>query len=124
MSRRIKEICGIQGFLDIIDKVCQDKPVIFFSATIKETGEPWCPDCRDADPVVESVVGELNDAVQFIRVRVERPYWKEVSGNKLKSDYGVKCLPTLMRWGQSERLGEEECKNSATVSLFLKKQGV
>jgi len=116
---------GLNEFQDQLKaQKTPENVVVYFSASKKEDGTPWCPDCATADPVVESQLDSLSDKLIFLYARIDRPLWKETdpSDNVLKSEHNVKCLPTLMRWAKPERVGEDECKDSETVKKFLSAQ--
>lgn len=113
------EVCGIENFQKAIDTAQLDNLVVYFSATRKDDGSPWCGDCKEADPVVEAQLDALSSNLEFLLVRMDRPYWKESPVNILKDTHNVTCLPTLMRWGKPERLGEDDCKDAAKVRSFL-----
>ena len=49
MASRIVELIGLEGFNTNFEYRQQKKPVIMFSATKKEDGTPWCPDCKDGE---------------------------------------------------------------------------
>lgn len=52
---------GFQPLVDLLEseKSQFEKVFILFMASIDpETGRSWCPDCREADPVVRSILDE------------------------------------------------------------------
>ena len=85
------------------------------------TGKSWCPDCVKADPVVEKCKEELPTHDVFITCVVgDRPTWKDPNNEfRVDSEFLLKGVPTLMKWGTSERLGDNDCSNEDLVSMLF-----
>jgi thiol-disulfide isomerase/thioredoxin len=67
--------------------------VLFFASGTP----PWCPDCRDAQPHLESVF-KADDAPVLHVVRVgEREQWKTPSNKWRAEPYRIGEIPTLVR---------------------------
>ena len=87
------------------------------------TGESWCPDCVTADPVIQAAVSARADRSEdvFIYVGVgDRTFWKDPNC-VFRTDASTKLtsVPTLVKWGTPQRLGESDCSNKNLVEMLF-----
>ena len=70
---------------------------VHFSAGVRESdGRKWCGDCRDADPVLRSLISAAG--IDLIGISIPRPMWKEQGENQgaehpYRLVYGVNSIP-------------------------------
>jgi len=117
-----REVEGYDAFCDLIgDLEAQDKRVyVYFSGSKGADGKSWCPDCVKAMPVVEKAL-ERAENIQFVYVGVgDRAFWKDPKCPfRTDERLRLKRVPTLMVWGQSEKVEEAECSNPDLVSMLF-----
>ncbi|KAH3891335.1 thioredoxin domain-containing protein 17-like [Dreissena polymorpha] len=92
-----------------------------FSGSAGADGSSWCPDCVEADPVINSSLSKLPKDAIFIHCGVgDRTYWKD-QNNAFRKDPTLKltAVPTLLKVGHSQRLVEEQCANSDLVEMLF-----
>lgn len=88
--------------------------IILFLASYDESGKSWCSDCRDAEPVVYSVLHEFaeTDAGKdslFVTAFVgQKPEWKTPTSPFRAAPFHVKAVPTLLLAGGEDRLEEAQ----------------
>ncbi|XP_065207830.1 thioredoxin domain-containing protein 17-like [Planococcus citri] len=101
--------------------------VVVFCGALDENGLSWCPDCRNALPVIEDAI--QNTAVPNVRsaylfVGIQRDEWKNPN-NYYKMDNHLKLtnVPTIICWDRGKlvaRLVEEDCAIPEMVSPLFK----
>ncbi|PNF14252.1 Thioredoxin domain-containing protein 17 [Cryptotermes secundus] len=113
---------GYDAFCNLIGELeTQGKPVVvYFSGSKGEDGKSWCSDCVKAMPVVEKAVEDAED-IHFVYVGVgDRKFWKDPKCPfRTDKRLRLKSVPTLMVWGQSEKVEEAECSNPDLVSMLF-----
>nr|CAD7397147.1 unnamed protein product [Timema poppensis] len=74
-----------------------------------------------AEPLVEKAITTLDDDKYFVHVGVGgRDTWKDPNCVFRKdSRLLLTSVPTLLRWGGTERLGDKECADLETLKLLL-----
>ncbi|XP_068249647.1 thioredoxin domain-containing protein 17-like [Palaemon carinicauda] len=116
----------VQGFDAFIEQVEKFKPsgnpiFVLFSGSKDASGKSWCPDCVVAEPVVKGALEKAPENAVFIYVGVgAREFWKD-RNNVFRTDARTKLqsVPTLLKFGTSKRLEEEECANSDVVEMLF-----
>ncbi|KAK6625210.1 hypothetical protein RUM43_005501 [Polyplax serrata] len=98
------------------------KVVLYFSGTVNEKGENWCPDCQVAQPIVDDVLKE-NEKKDFIFIHVAvgtRDEWKNPAC-KFRTDQRFKLtsVPTMMIYKSVERLNDVECQDRENVKMLI-----
>ncbi|EPQ28613.1 uncharacterized protein PFL1_03916 [Pseudozyma flocculosa PF-1] len=94
--------------------------LVFFSSG----SPPWCPDCVDAQPAIQSVFVDekaTNGAHAYMILVGEKPEWKTPE-NRYRKEYGLKCIPTILRienGKETARLEDDECKSKDTLAAFV-----
>ncbi len=94
---------------------------ILFSGDKDAAGTSWCSDCVEAEPVVLSCLESAPEDTVFIYCLVgDRQFWKN-SENGFRTNNRLKLtsIPTLLKWGSSRRLVEEECKKADLVKMLF-----
>ncbi|XP_069673608.1 thioredoxin domain-containing protein 17 [Periplaneta americana] len=116
------EVEGYDAFCKLIKELeTQDKTVyVFFSGSKDSTGKSWCPDCVVAVPVLEKALETAED-IHFVYVGVgDRAYWKDPNCPfRTDKRLRLKCVPTLIKWGQPDKLEDEECSKADLVSMLF-----
>lgn len=93
-----------------------------FSGSAGEDGKSWCPDCVQADPVIEACLPELPEDAVFIHCGVgDRVFWKNQE-NAFRKDTSLRLtsVPTLVKLGSPQRLEEDQCADKELVSMMFK----
>ncbi|XP_034252184.1 thioredoxin domain-containing protein 17-like [Thrips palmi] len=121
---QIHEVKNFQDFENVIASLADLKVPVFaeFYGAHDSSGKSWCPDCVKAEPVVEKVMktSAPGDA-HFLHVSVgEKAEWRD-PGCPFRTDSRLKltCIPTLMQWGTSRKLLEEDCADEKKVLEFI-----
>uniref|UniRef100_A0A0R3RUL1 Thioredoxin domain-containing protein 17 n=1 Tax=Elaeophora elaphi TaxID=1147741 RepID=A0A0R3RUL1_9BILA len=108
----------VEGF-DELNELLKDikcRAVILFSGS-KENGQSWCPDCVQAEPIIEKVIeeivssGDIDENFAFVECGVGlRTYydnfsWKDLT-NAFRVDerFKVKEIPTLLDYSNKVKL--------------------
>jgi len=94
---------------------------LLFSGSKDELGANWCPDCIQAEPVIEEALKSAPKDAIFIHVEVgDHPFWKDKENAFRKDDsLSLKCVPTLMQYGTALRLEEGQCAELDTVKMLF-----
>lgn len=99
--------------------------VMFIGSMLEEgehVGESWCPDCRDAEPVVEAGLQQASTDMVFILVVVgDKPTWKDPNNEFRTSEFKLTEIPTIVECGTDRRLGCDDCKIQDKVNDFFPK---
>jgi hypothetical protein len=122
--------------------------LLLFAERDAVTGQPWCPDCVAAEPVLrEAFATAAEGPVHVVEVVVPRDQWKGEAGQAnvfRRAPFGVKGVPALVQydivsagtWGGDggagggsgndavvevgrQRLDEEGCASVEQVAAFL-----
>jgi len=95
--------------------------VLFTGAVVAETGRSWCPDCVNADPIINKVLSSLESGCILLECPVERSEYRsqEYLYRTLPS-VQLKCVPTLIKWSSSGganalRLDDAQCQREELV---------
>ena len=92
---------------------------LLFTATKDEaTGQRWCPDCRNADPILEEAFESLPASATVLEVLIPRESWKGPNGPShpyRAAPFGVRGIPTLCLWNAvsekvERKFTEGECE--------------
>ncbi|RYP21956.1 hypothetical protein DL767_009159 [Monosporascus sp. MG133] len=104
-----------------------DSTFIFFVVdNDASTGKPWCPDVREALPVVEKYFEQRGDLEVSVVSVGSRSAWKD-TGNIWRTSWGLRAVPTLVKYtGTGEegdgvvqsQLVEEETKHEDKLRAF------
>ncbi|KAI4462254.1 42-9-9 protein-related [Holotrichia oblita] len=117
------QIEGYPAFCEFIDKLKDNKGDVhvLFSGSKMETGQSWCPTCVQAKPVIEEALNQAEPDSQFVYVEVgDRAYWKDPNCPfRTDKRTSLLVLPTLLRWGQPQRLQGDQCKNPDLVEMLF-----
>lgn len=120
---------SLKELTDLISKSIEtsSRIVILFMASIDpETGKSWCPDCRDADPVVLQAFDSWHTSSTkgskalfitcFVGQKVE---WKTPDCEFKGPPYDLKCVPTLIVHGIEGRMEEGQLLKKEDVIAFM-----
>lgn len=92
---------------------------VLFSGSPGSDGKSWCPDCVTADPVIKQCLPSAPKDSVFIHCGVgDRPFWKDPE-NAFRKKLGIKCVPTLIKWGEPKRLEEADCAKKELVEMLF-----
>lgn len=123
---------SLDDLKDMVDrhKDTASKIILFFMASIDPaTGQSWCPDCRDADPVVNQTLNSWSkdnpegSSSVFITAYVgQRTEWKSPCCVWRGEPYFLKSVPTLMIDGKEGRLEEGQLLHPNNILDFLNRK--
>ncbi|XP_005099707.1 thioredoxin domain-containing protein 17 [Aplysia californica] len=94
---------------------------VVFYADPDENSMSWCPDCRNADPVLRRHLSRLPSDAQVIFCYVgDRPQWKD-QNNSFRTDpvYKLTSVPTVINMATKDRLVEGQCIEDKLVKTFF-----
>ncbi|KAF5273982.1 hypothetical protein FQA39_LY01098 [Lamprigera yunnana] len=105
---------GYDAFCEFIKKFenVDENVHVYFSGSKLPSGTSWCDDCVKAFPIVEKTLTQAGENSHFIYVEVgDRETWKDPDC-PFRKDKRTRLLvvPTLVRWGQPQRLEGEQCE--------------
>ncbi|XP_043574447.1 thioredoxin domain-containing protein 17 [Chiloscyllium plagiosum] len=113
------EVSGYDEFMKAVDANKENTIFAYFTGSKDAQGVSWCPDCVTAEPVVRGLLSELPEGSVFIYCQVgDRPYWKDLK-NEFRTVLKVNAVPTLMKYGTSQRLVESELHKPNLVQMLL-----
>ncbi|XP_077288874.1 thioredoxin domain-containing protein 17-like [Arctopsyche grandis] len=119
------EADGYEGFCKFVETLPKGdlpNPYIFlFTGSILENGQSWCPDCVEADPVIEAALKNASEDVNFVKITVgNREVWKD-SNCPFRKDSRTKLMviPTLIRWKGPQKLEGEKCAKEELVEMMF-----
>ncbi|KAH7731217.1 thioredoxin domain containing protein [Aphelenchoides avenae] len=118
-----KTINGYEEFTKA-KEAAKGRTLVLFTGSKLPSGESWCPDCVEAEPIIEKTILEQNSAVdlEFVTCYVgQRDPWKDKS-NKFRTDESLKIssIPTLVELGvKGKRLTGEQLTNANLVKDFF-----
>ncbi|GJQ83376.1 hypothetical protein Trydic_g18158 [Trypoxylus dichotomus] len=117
------DIKGYEAFCKYIDGIKEKKEniYIFFSGSKEADGKSWCPDCVRAKPIIEKALIQADSDSVYVYVEVgDRTFWKDPNC-PFRTDKRTKLLvlPTLVRWGQPQRLEGDQCEKEDLVEMLF-----
>ncbi|XP_063359991.1 thioredoxin domain-containing protein 17-like [Cydia amplana] len=117
------EIKGIDAFSKFTEDIDSSGPPVFFffSGSKLPNGTSWCPDCVEAEPIVQAYLNELQKSIIFAYVDVgDRDYWKDKMC-PFRTDARTKLMviPTLLRWKGVQRLEGSQCNKRELLQMMF-----
>ncbi|RYP61785.1 hypothetical protein DL771_010007 [Monosporascus sp. 5C6A] len=115
-----------QGMKDRLPRSGDSTYVFFVVDNDASTGKPWCPDVREALPVVEKYFEQRGDLEVSIVSVGSRSAWKDPE-NIWRTNWALGAVPTLVKYtgtgGEGEgvvqsQLVEEETKHEDKLRAF------
>ncbi|KAJ6655728.1 hypothetical protein lerEdw1_004781 [Lerista edwardsae] len=83
------------------------------------SGVSWCPDCVKAEPIVRAELAHLPEGSTFVYCQVgSKAYWKDPE-NEFRKQLKLTAVPTLLKYGTSQKLVEEECLKAELVRMLF-----
>ncbi|KAL3133508.1 Thioredoxin domain-containing protein 17 [Trebouxia sp. C0009 RCD-2024] len=77
----------------------QEPHYVLYTADMDDaTQQPWCPDCQQADPIIEEVIKESGGTLLKVKVG-DKASWKS-QDHPFRQDpqLHLTSIPTLMHW--------------------------
>lgn len=117
----ILELHGYEEFQKYVANIEPNQPnsrpvVVYFSGEKLPSGESWCIDCVEAEPVVKAYLNELKKEITFVYVDVgNRETWKD-KACPFRTDSRTKLMviPTIILWNGVRRLEGSQCAKLIT----------
>ncbi|KAJ3333554.1 hypothetical protein HDU76_006861 [Blyttiomyces sp. JEL0837] len=84
------------------------------------TGQSWCPDCRNADPLIQKTIGTIAEATLVYVAVGDKPTWKNAD-NFYRKDELLRafCVPTLYEISKDgsilKRLDDPDAQNETKL---------
>lgn len=117
------EVSGYDCLMELIrETLCKSRPIyVLFTGAKDDEGRNWCPDCVEAEPVVEDVLKTAPEDFIFILCYVgDRQTWEDPINPFRKDEIlRLKRIPTLYVWNTPKRLESGQCKNVDLVSMIF-----
>jgi len=105
---------------DALTSTLKENPnsYVVFYADPDANSVSWCPDCRNAEPVLKS--NFPSDAVIVYCYVGDRPTWKD-QGNAFRTDtaYALTSVPTVINMQSGKRIVESQCIKESVVKAFF-----
>ncbi|XP_047988691.1 thioredoxin domain-containing protein 17-like [Leguminivora glycinivorella] len=120
------EIKGMDAFSKYTESLSSSGPPVFFffSGSKLPNGSSWCPDCVEAEPIVQAYLNELQKNITFAYVDVgDRDYWKDKMC-PFRTDPRTKLMviPTLLRWKGVQRLEGSQCNKRDLLQMLFEEE--
>ncbi|XP_037702444.1 thioredoxin domain-containing protein 17-like [Choloepus didactylus] len=113
-----EEVC-VSSFEEFSQAVEQHNGKTYFTGSKDAGGESWCPDRVQAEPVIREALKCVSEGCVSIYCQVgERPYWKDPN-NDFRKKLKVTAVPTLLKYGTSQKLVESECLQASLVEMLF-----
>ncbi|RYP48177.1 hypothetical protein DL768_005877 [Monosporascus sp. mg162] len=115
-----------QGIKDRLPQSGDSTYIFFVVDDDASTGKPWCPDVREALPVVEKYFEKRGDLEVAVVSVGSRSVWKD-PGNIWRTSWGLRAVPTLVKYTGTgaegdgvvqSQLVEEETKDEDKLRAF------
>ncbi|CAB3981051.1 Hypothetical predicted protein [Paramuricea clavata] len=121
MSEEVK-VNGLSELLAKLDSLKEQNDVyILFTGSKDSSGNSWCSDCNDADPVIKKCLPNAPEGSVFICCIVgDRSVWKDPENEFRKHpQFKLTGIPTLIKWKTANRLGPDDCKKQDLVEMIF-----
>ncbi|KAJ0180733.1 hypothetical protein K1T71_004137 [Dendrolimus kikuchii] len=117
------QIKGFEEFAQYTESIDPNGPPVlfYFSGSKLPGGNSWCPDCVEAEPVVQAYLTELNREIIFAYVDVgDRDYWKDKQC-PFRTDKRTKLMviPTIIKWKGVQRLEGSQCNKRELLQMLF-----
>lgn len=86
----LKEVTSATFAQDVLEK-SKEKPVVM------EIWASWCGPCRQLGPIIEEIAGE-HPEIEFVAVDAD-------ANPEILSNFGVRSIPTVIRFVDGEKNG-------------------
>ncbi|XP_063531815.1 thioredoxin domain-containing protein 17-like [Cydia strobilella] len=117
------EIKGMDAFSKFTKDIDSSGPPVFFffSGSKLPNGTSWCPDCVEAEPIVQAYLNELQKSIIFAYVDVgDRDYWKDkMCPFRTDPRSKLMVIPTLIRWKGVQRLEGSQCNKRELLQMMF-----
>uniref|UniRef100_A0A9L0RY71 Thioredoxin domain-containing protein 17 n=1 Tax=Equus caballus TaxID=9796 RepID=A0A9L0RY71_HORSE len=115
-------VSGFEEFNRAVEQHKGKTIFAYFTGSKDAGGKSWCPDCVQAEPVVQEGLKHVGEGCVFIHCQVgERPYWKDPN-NDFRKNLKITAVPTLLKYGtlifmvHMEKLKSVEAESNLTRS--------
>eukprot|EP00092_Neocalanus_flemingeri_P015670 GFUD01016962.1.p1 GENE.GFUD01016962.1~~GFUD01016962.1.p1 ORF type:complete len:125 (-),score=30.80 GFUD01016962.1:63-437(-) len=119
----VVKVEGFEAFQSRVAELTKTGGDVFvmFSGSKDSNGVSWCPDCVDAEPVVNGCLSTLASDTHYLYVGVGgRDFWKDQNCVfRTAKETQLKTVPTLIKWGTKQRLEEGQCADKNLVSMMF-----
>lgn len=85
------------------------KDLIKNGSCVVDMGAPWCPDCRKIEPIMNVLESEYKN-VNFIYLDFDE-------NEELKSELGIRRIPTLIFYKNGVEVGERLVEPGSKVEI-------
>jgi hypothetical protein len=79
---------------------------LYFTATKKEDGTRWCPDCENTEAELRAAAAEAPGSSVMVEVEIPRSRWRPESGpaHELRGPpFNVRGIPTLVQYDPNSK---------------------
>lgn len=115
----VVEVSGYQAFVEAVASHKGKTIFAYFTGSKDKNGVSWCPDCVQAEPIVRAELDKMPEGSIFIYCQTgARPEWKN-GKNKFRTELKLTGVPTLMKYGTTQKLVEEQLFNQELVQMLF-----
>ncbi|EZA56875.1 Thioredoxin domain-containing protein [Ooceraea biroi] len=125
-----RHVQGYENFLEFTKdlKVTENPIFMLYTGTkLPDTTKSWCPDCVEAEPVLEQALeaADSSQEMQLVVVEVgDRAFWKDQNCPfRTNPITKLKVLPTLALWGTQKRLEGNQLLQADLIDMLLHEDG-
>jgi len=106
--------------LEALNNILKDKPTPFivFYADPEDSKISWCPDCSNAEPILQKYYPK--DAEIVYCYVGDRPTWKSKENVfRTHEKFALTSVPTVIDMKSGKRIVEGECSKEDAVKKFF-----
>lgn len=100
---------------------------LYFTANKESGGKRWCPDCVNAEPVLEEAFECLPAGAYVLQVDIPKSSWKGAEGANhpfRKAPFALQGIPSLCLWDTKlervqRRFTEGECEQLEALQEMM-----
>ncbi|KAJ3113950.1 Thioredoxin domain-containing protein 17 [Phlyctochytrium bullatum] len=124
-----QRIEAFDSFDATLNQAVQDHPgrifVYLFANEDPATGQSWCPDCRNAEPLIKKHLETVDGGLVLEVAAGDRPTWKDPNNfYRHHAELKATSVPTLYEIGKDgkvlKKLVENEAEDEAALADFTK----
>jgi len=83
-----------------------DEIFVIFYASRDESGEMWCPDCRDVEDIITRTFASADDGPSGSIIYVgQRAEWKTERNKFRSAPWRIQSIPTIVKLKESAEVG-------------------
>lgn len=115
-------VCGYNEVVKKADELQKGGKNVYvlFCGSKDENGKSWCPDCVEAEPVVQKCLPNMPSSSVFLYCSVgNRDYWKN-KDNEFRVNLKLTGVPTFLNWSNKKhKLVENQLFDESLINMMF-----